>query len=54
MNLMPAVTAILASLILHEQLTLFHYSGMAMIIGGVILAQRSHSTKPMMAKVPQK
>lgn len=54
MNLMPAVTAILASVILHEQLTLFHYVGMAMIIGGVILAQRSHSTKPMMAKVPQK
>ncbi|MGO1298695.1 MAG: DMT family transporter [Vibrio sp.] len=54
MNLMPAVTAVFASVILNEQLTLFHYSGMAMIIGGVILAQRSNSTKPVMAEVPQK
>ncbi|MBD1574610.1 DMT family transporter [Vibrio sp. S17_S38] len=54
MNLMPALTAILASFILHETLTLFHYIGMIMIIGGVILAQRSRNVKPMIAKVPQK
>ncbi|OEF29493.1 DMT family transporter [Vibrio rumoiensis] len=54
MNLMPAVTAVFASVILDEQLTFFHYVGMAMIIGGVILAQRSKSTRPVMAKVPQK
>lgn len=54
MNLMPAVTAVLASMILGASLALFDYIGMAMIIGGVILAQRSRGTKPMMAKVPQK
>lgn len=54
MNLMPALTAVLASFILHEKLTLFHYVGMIMIIGGVILAQRSRNVKPIIAKVPQK
>lgn len=54
MNLMPAVTAILASVLLNEQLTVFHYIGMVMIIGGVVMAQRSHKVKVMMAKVPQK
>ncbi|MBD1575835.1 DMT family transporter [Vibrio sp. S11_S32] len=54
MNLMPAVTAILASFILHDKLTLFHYIGMGLIIGGVILAQKSRSSKPMVAEIPQK
>ncbi|MFH0264087.1 DMT family transporter [Vibrio rumoiensis] len=54
MNLMPAVTAVFASWLLGASLSWFDYTGMAMIISGVILAQRSRGTKPMMAKVPQK
>ncbi|WP_089137643.1 DMT family transporter [Vibrio rumoiensis] len=54
MNLMPAVTAVFASWLLGASLSWFDYTGMAMIISGVILTQRSRDTKPMMAKVPQK
>lgn len=54
MNLMPAVTAVLASFILGVSLTLFDYIGMGMIISGVVLAQQSRQSQPMTVKVPQK
>ncbi|MFV0575756.1 MAG: DMT family transporter [Vibrio sp.] len=54
MNLMPAVTAIFAWMILGDQLEAIDFIGMVMIISGVVLAQRSNNGKPVMAKVPQK
>ncbi|MGJ0190764.1 DMT family transporter [Pantoea sp. RRHST58] len=40
MNLVPAFTAIIAVLFLHEQLRAYHWIGGAMTLVGVILAQR--------------
>ncbi|MGO2509172.1 MAG: DMT family transporter [Vibrio hibernica] len=42
MNLMPAVTAVFASIILELTLTVFDYIGMIMIVSGVILAQHAN------------
>ncbi|MGF1701373.1 DMT family transporter [Photobacterium makurazakiensis] len=40
MNLMPVITAIIASVILNEQLAIYHYIGGGMVLAGVYLAQR--------------
>ncbi|MEZ3499297.1 DMT family transporter [Pantoea sp. KPR_PJ] len=40
MNFVPAFTAIIAVLFLHEQLHLYHWIGGSMTLAGVILAQR--------------
>ncbi|MGF1734806.1 DMT family transporter [Photobacterium satsumensis] len=40
MNLMPVLTALIASVTLGEQLAVYHYIGGGMVLSGVILAQR--------------
>ncbi|MGF1684112.1 DMT family transporter [Photobacterium minamisatsumaniensis] len=40
MNLMPVITAIIASITLGEQLAIYHYIGGGMVLAGVYLAQR--------------
>ncbi|PSW22056.1 EamA family transporter [Photobacterium sanctipauli] len=40
MNLMPVLTAFIASITLSEQLAIYHYIGGSMVLAGVILAQR--------------
>ncbi|EIK96488.1 hypothetical protein PMM47T1_11192 [Pseudomonas sp. M47T1] len=39
-NLLPLVTALIAALVLHEQLALYHLLGGLLTLGGVILAER--------------
>ncbi|MGF1715308.1 DMT family transporter [Photobacterium chitinilyticum] len=40
MNLMPVITAGIASVMLNEQLAAYHYIGGGMVLAGVVLAQR--------------
>ncbi|OLQ75428.1 multidrug DMT transporter [Photobacterium proteolyticum] len=40
MNLMPVITAGIASVMLSEQLAAYHYVGGGMVLAGVVLAQR--------------
>ncbi len=40
MNLMPVLTAGIASVMLNEQLAAYHYLGGGMVLAGVVLAQR--------------
>ena len=47
MNLMPVLTALIASVTLGEQLAEYHYIGGGMVLAGVILAQR----KPKVVQV---
>ena len=42
-NLLPAVTALIAALVLGEQLALYHLSGGVLTLAGVILAERWHT-----------
>ena len=39
-NLLPLLTALIAALVLHEQLALFHLVGGALTLGGVIVSER--------------
>jgi len=39
-NLLPAVTAVIAALVLNEQLALYHLGGGLLTLAGVILAER--------------
>ncbi|MGF1874657.1 DMT family transporter [Photobacterium frigidiphilum] len=40
MNLMPVITALIASVVLNEQLESYHYIGGVMVLSGVALAQK--------------
>lgn len=46
MNLMPVIAAIVASIVLHEQLAYYHYIGGMMVLAGVALAQRKPKQPP--------
>lgn len=46
MNLMPVITAGIASVMLNEQLEAYHYIGGGMVLAGVILAQRKPKPIP--------
>ena len=39
-NLLPLITALIAAVVLHEQLALFHLVGGALTLGGVIVSER--------------
>lgn len=39
-NLLPLITALIAAVVLHEQLALYHLVGGALTLGGVILCER--------------
>lgn len=39
-NLLPLITALIAALVLHEQLALYHLVGGALTLGGVIVSER--------------
>ena len=39
-NQLPLLTALIAALVLHEQLALFHLVGGALTLGGVIVSER--------------
>ena len=39
-NLLPLITALIAALVLHEQLALYHLVGGVLTLGGVILSER--------------
>lgn len=48
MNLMPMMTAVIASIALGEQLAIYHYVGGLMVLSGVAMAQRKRAeTKPI-------
>lgn len=48
MNLMPMMTAVIASIALSEQLAVYHYVGGLMVLSGVAMAQRKRAeTKPI-------
>ncbi|OZS42519.1 DMT family transporter [Photobacterium sanguinicancri] len=48
MNLMPMMTAVIASIALGEQLAIYHYIGGLMVLSGVAMAQRKRAeTKPI-------
>ncbi|MDO6500920.1 DMT family transporter [Photobacterium sanguinicancri] len=40
MNLMPVMTALIASVVLNEQLAIYHYVGGIMVLSGVAMAQK--------------
>ncbi|WP_299018286.1 DMT family transporter [uncultured Photobacterium sp.] len=46
MNLMPVITAGIASVMLNEQLAAYHYVGGGMVLAGVVLAQRKPKAMP--------
>ncbi|KLV03721.1 multidrug DMT transporter [Photobacterium aquae] len=46
MNLMPVITALIASVVLHEKLMAYHYIGGLMVLSGVILAQHKPKILP--------
>lgn len=46
MNLMPVITAGIASVMLNEQLAAYHYVGGGMVLAGVVLAQRKPKAIP--------
>jgi len=46
MNLMPVITACIASVMLGEQLAVYHYIGGGMVLAGVLLAQRKPKAIP--------
>lgn len=46
-NLMPIIAAVLAAIILHETLAVYHYIGGAMVIIGVMTAQITFKKKPI-------
>lgn len=46
MNLMPVITAAIASVMLNEQLADYHYIGGGMVLAGVALAQRKPKPLP--------
>jgi drug/metabolite transporter (DMT)-like permease len=39
-NLLPLITALIAAVVLHEQLALYHLVGGVLTLGGVILSER--------------
>ena len=39
-NLLPLITALIAAVVLHEQLALYHLVGGALTLGGVIVCER--------------
>ncbi|MNR37596.1 EamA-like transporter family protein [compost metagenome] len=39
-NLLPLITALIAAVVLHEQLALYHLVGGLMTLGGVLLSER--------------
>jgi hypothetical protein len=39
-NLLPLITALIAAVVLHEQLALYHLVGGLLTLGGVILSER--------------
>ncbi|MGF1692074.1 DMT family transporter [Photobacterium kagoshimensis] len=48
MNLMPVMTALIASVMLNEQLAIYHYIGGIMVLSGVAMAQKKPSkVKPI-------
>ncbi len=48
MNLMPMMTAVIASIALGEQLAIYHYIGGLMVLSGVAMAQRKRAeAKPI-------
>lgn len=53
-NLLPAVTAVIAALVLDEQLALYHLGGGLLTLAGVILAERWKTpVRPVGATTPQ-
>ncbi|MBM3106450.1 DMT family transporter [Pseudomonas sp. V1] len=53
-NLLPAITAVIAAVVLDEQLALFHLVGGLMTLAGVILAERWKTpVRPVPATTPQ-
>lgn len=48
MNLMPVMTALIASVVLNEQLAIYHYVGGIMVLSGVAMAQKKlRKNKPV-------
>jgi drug/metabolite transporter (DMT)-like permease len=39
-NLLPLITALIAAVVLHEQLAMYHLVGGMLTLGGVILSER--------------